>query len=57
MAHWEYWVSRFQTTPSMATDATTLHQNLITHMNEMDADGWELINGSEHMEGVHTPFS
>ena len=46
VAQWEYYVSHVETLRE-GQGTSPHHQRLIEHMNQMDAAGWELVNGAE----------
>jgi hypothetical protein len=49
---YEYNVSRLLTGSNSLNHeaAAERHRGLIEHMNEMDGRGWELVNGTEHVD-------
>jgi hypothetical protein len=53
MPRWEYTVTRVQTANNFAP-TRPLHKKLVDHMNAKDAEGWELVNGSEHNAMLNT---
>jgi hypothetical protein len=56
MPRWEYTVSSFPTS-QYGQDAKPLYDQLIAHMNDMDASGWELVSGAASDQGGHMPSS
>lgn len=53
MPRWEYTVTRVQTANNFSP-VRPLHKKLVDHMNAKDAEGWELVNGSEHNATLNT---